>query len=201
MTEISLQEKYLATSSIVEAVNAWTETDAQDIEAKLGLLVTTYRGFAKDTATSCIKMCKLVVEADETLPKWALDRFCKQVKLDRNSSTYRKIKKIGESADRLLQFADLLPHNWTTLYQLALKEPDELRRLAENGILHPAMTAADLRQATPGKCALSQFIIKLDVTSLPQADRLSLAEELELLGARFGITIKGLPAKSTEALQ
>jgi hypothetical protein len=183
------REDYQVTSPFVEDIIASQETNVEEIEAKLNHFVISYRGFAKQTASSYICMCKVAVEAEETLPKQAFDRFCKQVELDRGSPTHRKIKKIGESADRLLQFDGLLPHHWTTLYQLAITEPDELRVLKDNGVLHPDMTAADLRQATSPNPNQEACIFRLDATTLPPAERLSLYQRLEGLRSEFAFKL------------
>jgi hypothetical protein len=83
-------------------------------------LVDRYLTFAKASAENIIALAKTVKDAKDHLSENELDMFCDRVRLNRRSSTFRKLMKIGENAARFEPFIEKLPSAWTTVYKLAM---------------------------------------------------------------------------------
>jgi hypothetical protein len=164
-----------------------------DYEDALRLFVSEYNSFTKQAAEHLIRKCATVAQAEATLSEDALDRFCKQVKLDKKSSTFRKYRKIGQKAERLLAVADQLPDNWTTLYSLAKLEPQEFDELVTSERLHPGITASDLSSISSSASTEERCVFRIDVTPLPDGHRAKVFHELEGVAEKYGVTITGLP--------
>ena len=148
-----------------------------DVEARLHFFVQGYYDFTKEAADIIRPKMQLVLEAEENLPPEALQRFFDQIRLPRNSATYRKVRKIAGASDRLLRVADRLPDSWTTLYQLAKMEPHVFDELVQNDVLYPGITAAELQAATAKSTKKEKFIITIDASALGRASKSSCIEK------------------------
>ena len=172
---------------------------SNDLEATLRLFVGEYKSFTKQAAEHLIRKCAIVAEAETTLTGDAFDRFCTEVGLDIKSSTFRKYRKIGEQADRLLAVADRLPDNWTTLYTLAKLEKEEFDDLVTSEVLQPGITASELvgggSASTEERC-----VFRIDATQLPDGQRAEVFHELEDVAGRYGVTVSGLPDELAASL-
>ena len=165
-----------------------------DVEARLRFFVQGYYDFTKVAADTYVQKCQLVLEAEENLPPEGVHRFFDQIRLARNSATYRKVKKIAEAGDRLLKVAHRLPHSWTTLYQLAKLEPHVFEELVQAGVVHPGMPAADLRAATkkPTKNEQKQFIITIDGSALSRGEQVQMYRSVKDVVATYGALISDI---------
>ena len=128
--------------------------------------------------------------------------------LDFSASTFSKLAKIG-SKDQLhaIPIRPLLPPNFSIMYEVAKLKDDERQAAADDGILNPGMTRADLtawlsRRRAQGKpSGVSQpkkLIAKLEVPEDYDANlQAKLLESLEKLKAKYHFDMEK-PADPTE---
>jgi hypothetical protein len=169
-----------------------------DVEARLRFFVQGYYDFTKNAADIYVRKCQLVLDAEENLPAEAVQQFFDQIRLPRNSATYRKVRKIAEAGDRLMKVADRLPDSWTTLYQLAKMEPHVFDELAQNDVLHPSMTAAELSVATAKQPQAQKCIISIDATMLSRGEQIEAYRQIKEVAAKYGAEISDLQLAEIE---
>ncbi|MBR0955684.1 hypothetical protein [Bradyrhizobium canariense] len=168
--------------------------------------VEGYRKFRATSSIDAVIQCTFLVKAVRQ-GEAQMKAFCEQVGLDPKSATFRKKRRIGEGARRLLTCGDALPSAWTTLYELAKLDPAVLYDLVSRGVLKPEMTAKELRQArspdkegTQSEPSTSQPALEgescrlvVDATGLTNDKQLDLFQELQKVAAGFGLVVTGLP--------
>lgn len=182
---LSFQVTNLTTEKLMKG-----EMSKQEIDRSL--LVARYIGFGKAGAENQLWQYRILYEAKND-PSVDFSLFCAEVKL-RDTSTIRKLLKIGENADRLLAVVDKLPSEWTTLYLLAKLEPALFDRLIVSQQVHPSVTAEELRIATSaaGRSQAKNVWVRLDLNDLKDEDRTEFMDELrELVDRYVGIALTG----------
>jgi len=101
----------------------------QVIESENGILIehrltarerffSEYSVFAVKTAQSTVEMCRVVREAKKSLSKSDFKHFCNDIGHEREDGTIRKYCRIGEQYDKLIQYTNLLPYKWTSIYTI-----------------------------------------------------------------------------------
>jgi hypothetical protein len=125
---------------IVPAANAITISPAVE------QYVQRYRHYAKNTVESILKLGETVLEADTKLTRLEVIIFCQEVGIEHNGPTFRKLRKIGQQADRFLPVMDRVPNSWTTVYELAKLETDKFATLVDTGSLTATATMKELRE-------------------------------------------------------
>jgi hypothetical protein len=165
-------------------------------------LVTQYRQFAKESAENIIKLAETLVRAKAGLSEEDFDRFCKEVHLEKDGSTFRKLMSIGEKISRFAPFFDRLPNNWTTLYKLASIDEEKFQLVtADAARFHPLMTARDipLILGIPPRSRKTQdHDVVIDLNGLDSDRKREVYQQLQLLKERFGFqltpgqTLKGI---------
>jgi hypothetical protein len=173
---------------------------SNDLEATLRLFVGEYKSFTKQAAEHLIRKCATVAEAEATLPEETFERFLTAVGLDKKSSTFRKYRKIGDEADRLLAVADRLPDNWTTLYTLAKLEKQEFDTLVTSNSLHPGITASGLSSISSSGPTEERCVFRIDATPLPDCQRAGMFHDLEDMAEKYGVVVTGLPDELAASL-
>jgi len=103
-------------------------------------LVNRYRTIGKRSVRAILDMGVLFRQAHEGLEKADLEEFYREINLPPKGSTGKKYKAIGAKASLLEAHIELLPNDWTTIYELALLEKDQFDRLVRDNILHPDVT-------------------------------------------------------------
>jgi hypothetical protein len=164
-----------------------------NLEATIGFFVSEYVRFTKLAAEQVVRKCKVLAEAEMTLPPNDFAKFCEKTNLKQKSSTFRKYRKIGQEADRLLAVADRLPADWTTLYLLARLDRPEFDELVTSDALHADITASELSRARSKDPATDKCIFRVDVTSLLDGERAELFREIKEAADRYGAVMSGLP--------
>jgi len=77
-----------------------------------------YANFAIKTAQSTVEMCRVVKEAKTTLSKEDYKSFLNDIGHKSEDSTIRKYLAIGERYETFVQYTNLLPNSWTSIYTL-----------------------------------------------------------------------------------
>ncbi len=93
-------------------------------------LYSEYSNFAVKTAQSTIEMCRVVYEAKTSLTKDEYLTFLKDIGHKSETSTIRKYLAIGEQYDKLIQYTDLLPNSWTSIYTITQLSSETFDALA-----------------------------------------------------------------------
>lgn len=89
-----------------------------------------YSNFAVKTAQSTVEMCRVVSEAKKTLSSSEYSEFLNDIGHKSETSTIRKYLAIGEQYDKLIQYTNLLPNSWTSIYTITQLSPDIFDALA-----------------------------------------------------------------------
>jgi hypothetical protein len=110
---------------------------------------TEFKGYAQKTAEGVLRMSEVVFRARQ-MPKQDFQAFCTEIGLKPNSSTIRKFLAIGEKCAFLMKHKDVLPANWTTLYQVSRLATDVIEAKIKDGSIHP-LVAGKHFCATPRK--------------------------------------------------
>lgn len=108
-------------------------------------LVNRYRAIGKRSVRAILDLGILFSQAHAQLEKTELVEFYEKIGLPPKGSTGKKYKAIGAKASMLQAHIDLLPNDWTKLYELSLLETDQFDRLVQDGILCPDMTLQALK--------------------------------------------------------
>ncbi len=171
-------------------------------------LVEQYRKFAKGSAENIIKLADTLVRAKAGLSKEDFDRFCKEVHLEKDGSTFRKLTSIGEKIGRFEPFFGRLPNNWTTLYKLASIDDAKFERVtADADRFQPFMTARDISLILgipPRSRKTQDHDVVIDLNGLDGDRKREVYQQLQLLKERFGFqltpgqTLKGI-ARTVDA--
>jgi hypothetical protein len=116
-----------------------------------------------------------------------LDQFLVHVGIDKNGSTYRKLRIIGEQADRFLNVLDHLPNNWTTVYALAKMDRSDFDRLVEVKALSPMSTMGMIKSSLePKKEKANQLTLSISIPSETPEHAFQLEQEVKALVEEFG---------------
>lgn len=93
-------------------------------------LYSEYANFAVKTAQSTVEMCRVVSEAKKTLSSSEYSAFLNDIGHKSETSTIRKYLAIGEQYDKLIQYTNLLPNSWTSIYTITQLGSDTFNALA-----------------------------------------------------------------------
>jgi len=93
-------------------------------------LYSEYSNFAVKTAQSTVEMCRVVSEAKKTLSSSEYSEFLNDIGHKSETSTIRKYLAIGEQYDKLIQYTNLLPNSWTSIYTITQLPSDTFEALA-----------------------------------------------------------------------
>ena len=157
-------------------------------------LVEQYKLFARKTAGNIIGLAETLVIAEDQLAPFDFRRFCRDVGLEYDRSTFRKLKAIGKKVSRFEPFVDRMPNAWTTVYKLASLKDIEFDRVTKSETFTPFMTAADVNLIVNGaptpKTEHHRDLI-MDLSGLDQTVKIDLYRKVKALEEQFklGLTV------------
>jgi len=93
-------------------------------------LYSEYSNFAVKTAQATVEMCRVVYEAKNELSSSEYSEFLKDIGHKSETSTIRKYLAIGSQYDKLIQYTNLLPNSWTSIYTITQLSSDTFDALA-----------------------------------------------------------------------
>ena len=93
-------------------------------------LYSEYSNFAVKTAQATVEMCRVVYEAKNGLSSSEYSEFLKDIGHKSETSTIRKYLAIGSQYDKLIQYTNLLPNSWTSIYSITQLSSDTFDALA-----------------------------------------------------------------------
>jgi hypothetical protein len=93
-------------------------------------LYSEYSNFAVKTAQATVEMCRVVYEAKNGLSSSEYSEFLKDIGHKSETSTIRKYLAIGSQYDKLIQYTNLLPNSWTSIYTITQLGSDTFNALA-----------------------------------------------------------------------
>lgn len=165
-------------------------------------MVKQYQKFAKESAENIVKLADTLVRAKAGLSKEDFDRFCKEVHLEKDGSTFRKLMSIGAKSSRFEPFFNRLPNNWTTLYKLASIDDAKFELVtADADRFQPFMTARDISLILgipPRSRKAQDHDVVIDLNGLDGDRKREVYQQLQWLKERFGFqltpgqTLKGI---------
>jgi hypothetical protein len=89
-----------------------------------------YSNFAVKTAQATVEMCRVVYEAKNELSSSEYAEFLNDIGHKSETSTIRKYLAIGSQYDKLIQYTNLLPNSWTSIYSITQLSSDTFDALA-----------------------------------------------------------------------
>ena len=119
------------TSSLVDAVNS--DISITKFSTDRERFLSEYTAFAVKTAKATVEMCRVVYEAKTQLAKYEYLRFLRDIHHSSEDSTIRKYLAIGERYDKLIQYTNLLPSSWTSIYEITQIPSDVFDALVSTG--------------------------------------------------------------------
>lgn len=117
-------------------------------EQVLGYITSFKTAFSK-TAKSILDIGRIVVEAKNKLSKDQYKVFAFQIGFETTSPTLLKLIKIGERYDDLIVKVDLLPANWTTLYDIAQLPAEQFEKCVDDGLIQPNVLGKEIKPLLP----------------------------------------------------
>ena len=117
-------------------------------ELVLGYITSFKTAFSK-TAKSILDIGRVVVEAKNKLSKDQYKVFAFQIGFETTSPTLLKLIKIGERYDDLIGKVDLLPANWTTLYDIAQLPAQQFEKCVDDGLIQPNVLGKEIKPLLP----------------------------------------------------
>ncbi len=165
-------------------------------------LVNRYHTIGKRSVRAILDLGVLFFQAHEELKKAEVEEFYRAINLPPKGSTGKKYKAIGAKASLLEAHIDLLPNDWTTLYELALLEKDQFDRLVQDTILHPDVTLQAIKAhfAKPNLSAAGHIgagdaakseILSFDFNLVAFPKRAAFARRLKGLFEEFEVEVGG----------
>lgn len=133
------------------ALNETVQDGTKLLTPEIVHFVERYRSFAKQTAEAIINLALTISEAESTLNRVDMTLFCDEIGVERDGSTYRKLKVIAENFSRFELVIEKLPAAWTTIYKLASLPAADFDKLASSGVITPYMTTAKITEQLNGK--------------------------------------------------
>lgn len=174
----------------------------EQIQEAAQQLADTYFNMSTSAVGAILGMAKAVYEGSqsEMSKRKVFREFCRLTKIDPKSSTCRKYRKIGEHSEKLREFEEYLPSNWTTLYTLSFLDSEKLREAVDREVLHSSVSAIDLKRgleslAVPLKSGAPKkrvpFTISIErgLAIEVKARILEGLEKLKIDGVHFGETL------------
>ena len=119
------------TSSLVDAVNS--DISITKFSTDRERFLSEYTAFAVKTAKATVEMCRVVYEAKTQLAKYEYLCFLRDIHHSSEDSTIRKYLAIGERYDKLIQYTNLLPSSWTSIYEITQIPSDVFDALVSTG--------------------------------------------------------------------
>jgi len=109
-------------------------------------LSRSFSAASKGVVTDIIVMCQRLVGAEKALSPVRFDEFCRDQKLSKRSSLFRKCKTVGNNGRRLFEHSYYLPARLDALAECAGLEEDRLEDLIKKGRIHRFITDAELKK-------------------------------------------------------
>jgi hypothetical protein len=134
-------------------------------------LYSEYSNFAVKTAQATVEMCRVVFQAKNELSSTEYYEFLKDIGHKSETSTIRKYIAIGSQYDKLIQYTNLLPNSWTSIYTITQLSSDTFDALAATDTDMSKMSGKeiksllDLNKPTPPKSSVSNASAKSSVAA------------------------------------
>ena len=164
-------------------------------------LVRRYQSFARGSAQNIIELAETVSTAMTDLVGQYRNEFFRQIKLNPESSKVRKLKLIGDHSPRFVPYLEILPSNWTTLYELARLEVEDFKRIVDAGVLTPLATWKEISEPLKADSSepRSHFPVTFDLESIQVASRRrEFLLRFSELAEEFGIEFRTTPPHAEE---
>ena len=115
-------------------------------ESMLEKSVSDFKLYAKQSALGILEMGRVVYEAKTSMRESGeFDTFCERVGYKPDSSSIKKLKRIGEKYVYLKTQAHHLPSNWTSLYEISGLAESTLSELIAKGLIHQNVIGAEIK--------------------------------------------------------
>lgn len=162
-------------------------------------LIERYRHWTKKSAQAVIEKASAFSDAEMLSDEDEIERFYREIGYRRDDATSKKYRQIGSRRSRFIQNIDLMPDDWTTIYELAKLEDDQFQKLVDDKVLHQKVTmgaiAKHLEAATPrlsdvrGGVTPKRISFAFDWNQVALANRAAFAKKLKALLDEFDVAV------------
>ena len=104
-----------------------------------------FSNFAVKTAQSSVEMCRIVFEAKKGLSSSEYLEFLNDIGHKSETSTIRKYLAIGSQYDKLIQYTNLLPNSWTSIYTITQLSSDTFDALTSTDTDMSKMSGKEIK--------------------------------------------------------
>ena len=113
-------------------------------DEQMNYIVEKYYDYSKKSIENKMICCLIVFSISRKEEMWT--QFMSRVGLDevKNKSQIKKYKVIGANFGKLMNYIDVLPNRWSTVYKIANLSNEQLDELVSKNVLHPNVTASEL---------------------------------------------------------
>lgn len=111
-------------------------------------LAQDFKSYFVKTADNILEMARITTKANLELKGQRYKNFCHLIGFETQSSTLRKLIKIGEKYELLKKNINSLPASWTTLYQISLISSDDIVKYVDGGLINPDLKSKELKSIT-----------------------------------------------------
>jgi hypothetical protein len=169
------------------------QTDVRD-------LINRYWHWSRKSAEAIIEKASAFFDAENLSEDDERETFYREVGYSRDDSTSKKYRKIGSRRSRLMAHLDVLPDDWTTIYEVAKLDDDKFQKLVDDNVLHPKITmnaiAQHLAVAAPscssavgGNASSKRVPFAFDWNQVPSGKRAAFAKKLKALLEEFDVPV------------
>ena len=169
------------------------QTDVRD-------LINRYWHWSRKSAEAIIEKASAFFDAENLSDDDERETFYREVGYNRDDSTSKKYRRIGSRRSRLMPYLDILPDDWTTIYELAKLEDDQFQKLIDDRVLHPKVAMRDIAQhlaaVTPSASSLvggvassKRVSFAFDWNNVAVANRAAFAKKLKALLDEFDVAV------------
>lgn len=122
-----------------------SSTAVPELQPNVQRFVNRFHAAGKRTVSELLECAAVIAEAHAYLGELLLIEFYQHIRLERDGSTAKKMRKVGENKTRLEPYIERLPNNWTTLYHLVTLKQHEFQKLADSDVLNQFVTLEKIK--------------------------------------------------------
>lgn len=130
------------TTDIIMTTNETKKTELVVITPKVQEYVCAWHVATKKTITAIFDQSTLLAKAKNELSATDYKSFLKEAQV--TNSTAKKFLTIASKIDILSKCGSSLPHNWTTVYNIAKYDNSEIQNLIDKDLISFDMTAKQI---------------------------------------------------------
>ena len=161
-------------------------THSVEVKNYINRFVVAYKKSAKNV----IELASVIGESYANLDEESFKSFCKEIGYTTRSSYISKMKTIYTNLDRFQELKDVLPGNYTTIYDLARMPIEQFNELVANGKVTSTMRAPKVVQEPNQNTPTKGIVVKVKWDAMSMMGLAALTRLLDGFDQQWGCTIE-----------